>query len=357
MRKKKKSLLIIGVILLLLIVVRLMLPYWIENYINNMLDEIPNHTGSVTDVDLHLYRGAYAIDSLKIFQENVSLETPFFSTDKIDLSIEWSSLFKGSVVGEMELMHPKLNFLVYQAGDSTGVLSGKGADWTEPIKELLPIRINRMAGIDGRIHYIDTTTDPKVNIYLNNLNFEATNISNVEGKESLPSTISATAGSIGGGSFSLNSDINLLKEIPDLDMELTFEGASLPALNDFTKAYSKLDAHEGVFNLYSEMAVNEGKIEGYVKPVLTDIKIVDISEDKDKPLKLLWESVAGFIIEIFENQPKDQFATQVPLSGDLNKIETAVWPTLANIFKNAFIEAFSKKTEDEVSFEDVTEDN
>lgn len=354
MRKRNKSLIIIGIVILVLVVIRLLLPYWIENSINKMLDDIPNHTGSVTDVDLHIYRGAYSIDSLYIYQEDVSLETPFFSTSKIDLSIEWDAIWEGSIVGEMELINPRLNFLVYQAGDSTETLSGKGADWTQPIKELLPIKVNNFTGTNGRIHYMDVTTDPNVNMYLNNLNFQVTNISNVQEKEDLPSTINVTGNSIGEGDLSLNGNINLLKEIPDMDVELIFEGASLPALNDFFKAYAKLDAHEGVFNLYSEAAVNEGKMEGYVKPVLTDIEIVDLSEDKDKPLKLLWESIAGFVIEIFENQPKDQFATQVPLSGDLNNIEGAVWPTIANIFKNAFISAFSKQTEDEVSFEDVT---
>jgi hypothetical protein len=52
-------------------------------------------------------------------------------------------------------------------------------------------------------------------------------------------------------------------------------------------------------------------------------------------------------MEIFTNQSKDQFATQIELEGNLNNPETNFWSTLGGIFKNAFVKAFSNNIKQE----------
>ncbi|MEX2336658.1 MAG: DUF748 domain-containing protein [Fulvivirga sp.] len=346
----KTSIKILLVIIVILVGVRIYLPYWVTDYVNKVLDEVPEYSGSIEGVSLNLYRGAYKIHQLKMEKDGEDLPVPFLDIKTIDLSVEWNALLNGRLVGEVDLHRPEVNFIV-TASDTT---TGGEADWTKPIKELMPLQINRFAIINGKIAYRDFSSKPQVNIALDSLQLVATNLSNAARKEEeLPSTIKATATSIGGGSLTLTAKANLLKQIPDFDMTANFETVSLPALNDFTKAYAKLDFEKGIFNVYSEIAVVDGMLTGYVKPVITEIKIVDFSEDKDDPLKMVWESIAGTIMELFENQPKDQFATKVPFEGDLNNVKGGTWPTIGNIFKNAFLQAFEKETDSSVSFEDI----
>jgi hypothetical protein len=98
------------------------------------------------------------------------------------------------------------------------------------------------------------------------------------------------------------------------------------------------------------MAVDDSKITGYVKPVAQDIKVVDWEKDKEKPLNLIWQSIVGVVAEFFENQKEDQFATKVPLQGNLEDIKSGVWPTIWNIFRNAFVQAFERNTDDTIKF-------
>ena len=147
-------------------------------------------------------------------------------------------------------------------------------------------------------------------------------------------------------------DINVLKEIPDLDLNIKFEQVNMPALNDFFVAYSKADIEKGTFNLYSELVVNDGKITGYVKPVAQNIKVVDWEKDKKNPLNLVWQGIVGVVAEFFENQKEDQFATKVPIQGDLKNIKSGVWPTIWNVFRNAFVQAFERNTDNTVKFSD-----
>jgi hypothetical protein len=138
-----------------------------------------------------------------------------------------------------------------------------------------------------------------------------------------------------------------------MDLDLKFEKVNMPALNDFFRAYAKVDVEKGSFNLYSELTIDSGMVAGYVKPIAVGVKVADFKKDKEKPLNLLWQSFVGLVEEVFENQKEDQFATKVPIEGNLNKnVDASVWPTVWNIFRNAFVKAFERNTDDSVQFAD-----
>ncbi len=345
------------VIIFVLLSVRIALPFIIKSYVNNTLQNLEGYTGSVTDIDINLYRGAYVIDSLKIEKLDGNNPVPFVLVKEIDLSVEWGALFDGAIVGEIELISPVLSFVA--SSDSVSGQSGENIDWTKPIKDLLPLKINRFAINDGTIHYLDYGADPVVDIYLKEFKMVVTNLNNAEDIEKkLPSHLELNAVSIGDGRLNISADLNILKKIPDFDLNFKFENAQLPAFNNFLNAYAGIDAEEGVFNLFSEAAVNDGNIEGYIKPILNDFRIFSLEEDSDNLLSLVWEGVVGIVMELFENQGKDQFATKASLSGSIKNLDTGIFPAIWNIFKNAFIEAFKKDTDNEINFgntEDITE--
>jgi hypothetical protein len=44
---------------------------------------------------------------------------------------------------------------------------------------------------------------------------------------------------------------------------------------------------------------------------------------------------------MIRNQPKDRFGTKVPFSGNFDDPKAAVMTTIFNVFRNAFIKAFT----------------
>lgn len=348
----------IGGILLILVVARMSMPYFVTRYVNRVLSELEGYRGSIYDVDIHLYRGAYTIDSLKVFKIDGSKEVPFVDIPVTDLSVEWRALFQGAIVGEVVFKSPKLNFVgghkgpeEGQTGEPAGNQAGGGVDWTKPIKDLMPLKINRLEIQHGTINFHNFTTKPKVSIALEDLQAVALNLNNASDQEErLPSTISATATSIGGGHLTVNAGINVLKEIPDMDLDLKFEQISMPALNDFFKAYAKVDVEKGSFNIYSEVTIDSGMVAGYVKPIAVGVKLVDWEKDKENPINLLWQSFVGLVKDTFKNQKENQLATKVPIEGNLNNVKTETWPTVWNIFRNAFVKAFDRNTDNSLHF-------
>lgn len=353
-----KKWIIILSILVVLVAARIALPSIVTSYVNKTLDNLEGYSGSVDDIDISLIRGAYVIKELVIVQTGDSIPVPFVEIARIDLSVHWGALFHGSIVGEVIMEKPVLNFATAEtSSNEKASQDGSGADWTQALDDLIPLTINRFEIVDGKISFKDFSTKPEVDIFIEKLHIVATNLGNVTDKaKKLPSTLKAGGTSLGGGVLNIDAGMNILKKLPDLDLDLQFENVDVTALNDFIRAYTKTDAEKGTFNLYTEIVIDDGEITGYVKPIIEDLQIIDWSKKEDSFIKKVWETIVGGLVEIFKNQPKDQFATKVPLSGNLNNLEAGIWPSVWNVFKNAFIEALSKEVEGTIEMETVTKE-
>ncbi len=66
----KKRNIIIFSILLALFIFRLFLPAIVKKYVNKALNNIPGYYGWVDDIDISLYRGAYVINGLHLYEKN-----------------------------------------------------------------------------------------------------------------------------------------------------------------------------------------------------------------------------------------------------------------------------------------------
>lgn len=341
-------------VLTLIIVLWFALPYLITNYVNDVLADIDGYRGSVTHVEPNLFKGAYAVDSLVIDKLEGDERYPFVAVEQINLSLEWGALFKGRILGDVEVISPEIYLLAET--DEREAQFGDDVDWTEPLRELMIIQINRFIVRDGTVHYMDLGTDPVVDLPLGNIQLEISNISNVEEREEeLPSRIEMSAISIGGGNLSIQADANLLKQIPDFDLALEFENVNLPDLNDLFEAYVGVDAEEGEFSLYSEIVVKDGIIEGYVQPVIINLSVLDLDDEDHDLFSATWEVIVAGVAQVFENQEEDQLATRVPVSGELVDPDAGVFLTIWNVFRNAFIEAFQQTVEGFIDFEDAEE--
>lgn len=345
----KKTWVWVLVIVVILIGIRIALPFIVENYINKTLDRLEGYDGSVGDVDLAIIAGTFSLEDVIIHDDSLAIPVPFISVSKINASLDWGALFKGKITGQAKLTQPAVNFAV----DEDATQDGTEVDWQEVIKDMIPIQINRFEISDGTISYYDFTTDPEMDIYIQNFNLLITNLSNVEQEnERLPTTINATGNAIGGGKFNVEGKMNALKEIPDLDMTMSMEQVDMTELNDFVRHYTNTDIEQGTFNLYTEIVIDSAQLQGYVKPVLENIEILDWDEEEGGFLKKTWEAVAEGVKSIFENPEEDQVATETPLKGDLStmNLDAGLWPTIWGLFKNAFVEALSKETDDTLDF-------
>lgn len=342
------------VIIAVVIIARLLLPVFVKKYVNNVLADIPGYYGHVEGIDISLIRGAYVIHDLYLNKVNAGSEVPFLNFEKTDISIEWKSLLKGKVVSEITMVHPEVIY-VFEDQKEGAAEDPDIDDWTKALTDLVPIDINNLEIVEGKVAFVEVTAEPTIDLHMNKVNLQATNLRNiVQEDRTLPSDLHATAVSIGDGKFTLNGKMNLVKPIPDVDIGFSLEDASITALNDFTNHYAGIDFASGNFNIFSEIAIADGYLKGYVKPLLKDSKL--ISKEQDNFFDTLWEGFVGFFKFVLKNKGNNTLATKVPMEGDLNSVKSKVWPTFTNIIKNGWIKAFKGTVDDEITFEDAEQE-
>lgn len=331
---------IIGIVALL-IIGRLILPYFVLKYVNKSLSELEDYYGHVEDIDLCLYRGAYIIKDLKILKtEKVGKKVdsiPFFKTPNIDLSVEWKSLFKGRVVGEIYVDAPVLNFV---KGKHKGEdIKQDTADFRQLIKDLMPLTVNHFEIKDGRVHFIDKYSSPKVDASIKNLDIVANNLSNVnKSKKLLPADLVATAEAY-EGKLNLTVAFDGLNKVPTFDLSTKFTDINLALLNEVLRAYGNFDVKKGIFSMYSEFAAKNGEFGGYVKPTIKDLDVVQWNKEEGNLGQIVWETLVGSGLEIFQNQKTETLATKVPINGKFSDPNVNKWRAISYVLRNAFFNA------------------
>ena len=229
-------------------------------------------------------------------------------------------------------------------------------DFRQVLDELMPLEINRLEFVDGQLQYVDNTSSPKVNISMTDVDVVALNLKNsYDSAATLPARIDANA-TVYDGRLNMRMKLNPLADVPTFDMNAEWKNTNLVKLNEFFQAYAKVDVNKGSFGLYTEVAAKEGRFTGYVKPLIEDIKVLGKEDRKDNILRKAWEGFAGTVTEIFENQPRDQFATKIPLEGNVEDPKANIIFAIIQILENAFISALQPSIDQQISLGTVDEE-
>lgn len=343
---------VVIVLLALLVGLRVALPWVVKWYVNKTLDEMPEYDGSIGDVDIKLWRGAYQIQDVDIVKTSGDVPVPFFSASNIDLSVQWKALFDGAFVGEIEFFDPMINFVNGPTEETSQV--GVDKPWLDTIKKLFPLDINRFAVHNGSVHYRDFYSEPKVDLKIDRIEALATNLTNSRKlSKTLVAKIDMDGRAFRDSAISLHVDLDPEPERPTFNLDLKVEPFDLAEINDFANAYGKFDFEKGTMEIAIELAANDGKLSGYVKPLLDGVSVVSLKKDARNPLELIWESMVGGVLRLLRNQPNNRLATKIPIGGTFSDPKVAVLPTIGNIFKNEFIRVFQGDIENTVTLADA----
>jgi hypothetical protein len=328
------------------VVVHMYLALWVRAYVNKKLSEIEGYRGHVDAVTLHLWRGAYRIHHLKIEKVNGDVPVPFFEAPLVDLSIEWEALFHGALVGQIDIYKPQLNFV--NAASKANSQVGVDKPWTEKVRQLFPLKINRFSVKGGEIHYRDYSRRPRVDVAVDQVRMVATNLTNSKKlSKTLNANIEMQGRPLREGDVRAKIDLDPYARQPTFSTQVELKGLELVKLNDFARAYAGITFEKGTLRVATELDARNGRFTGYVEPVFDHMAIFDAKHDSDNPIDFIWQGIVGGLTRIVRNHPQDRFGTRVPLAGSFDDPAPDVMETVFNVFRNAFIKAFTGTLEQE----------
>jgi hypothetical protein len=356
-RRWRRAFVILLVLAALLAAARIALQPALLWYVNRTINQSPLYDGAIGDIDISLWRGAYAITDVRINKVTGNVPVPLFAAERVDLAVQWDALLEGKVVGRIEMLRPELNFVDAEdeSEDQTGV---GGGPWLQIIQDLFPFQINAAVIRDGSVHFRAIDTDPPVNVYLSEVEATIENLSNVHDEVTpLIATVEATALAMDQARLEFEMRLDPSSYRPTFQVAMRLIGLDVTKINDLAAAYGGVDFEHGWFDLVVELDAKEGYVEGYVKPLFRNLKVFSLTRDarQGDGLRLFWEALVGGVSELLENQPRDQFATVIPLRGDLTGPDTNVLDVLFAVLRNAFVRAYLPRIQGEADSVDWLE--
>lgn len=342
------------VLVVLIIAIRIALPPVATKVANDYLgSELPGYRGHVDAIHFQFFRGAYQVEGFYLdkIDSAIKKEVPFVSVENIDLSLEWSALLHGKIVGKLYFDKPQVDFV------KDKVTPKKVVKDTTTLKQLLdvgmPIDVDRVEISNGSIHYKDPNASPAIDLSIEALDVVAENLQNtVDPLAVLPSSVVLDA-KVYGGTIHVDSKLNLLAEYPTFDVQAEVEHLNLPSLNNFFKAYGKFTVEKGDFSVYSEVAAKDAGFKGYVKPVMINLHMLGPDDKDENILVKLWEGVLDAVVWTFKNKGEDQLATKIPLQGRFDNPRPNILYTIYEILVNGFIQALNPSLDYEINIHSV----
>jgi uncharacterized protein DUF748 len=353
--RKRKTLVVLAAIAVVAIALRAAAPFVVAEYVNRELAAMGDYSGTVRALDLNLLEGGYTLRDLSIVKVTGDVETPFVSVQRMDLELQWRSLFRGDAVGEVTMYAPVVNFVQSKSDEQSQY--GTGVNWPQEIRDLFPFRLNHVRVNDGLVTFRAPGIRTEESLTARDFQLVITNLTNVQGRDTEAfADIDLNARIMGNAPLTLSGQIDPNDELPSFDIDLSLEGAMLVDINPWLREFLKADAHAGVFSLYAELAAADGRFEGYLKPILENPEFFRADESASGPFRKAWEAMVGFAAKLFENRAEQQVATQIPLSGEFENPRAGILPALVNLLRNAFVAAFAHSLEGSVSLRDVDKD-
>ena len=338
---------LVGLYLLigLLVAARIAAPYVVKAAIDRRLARIPGYSGHVERIALHVWRGAYRIDGMKIVKNGGHVSEPFFEADRIDFAVAWSDVFRGRFVSEIHVKNGKLVFLRGADEESSQLTADKR--WQDVIDDLFPIDITYLDIEGGVLRFVDTTHTPRVDIAIRDLRLHATGLNNrPEGETGVyPAKIDISGTTIGNGTLRLFTKLEPLAAKAHFQLNLELKNVSMLALNDFLRAYAKVEVSQGEFEVFAQMEMESGHYEGYVKPFFSNLSFGNVKYEDKSLGHQIWKGVVSALVELAKNKASKQIATRIPFSGESNSLDIHTWKTIENGLHHGFVKALSKSFE------------
>ena len=277
MRRRSRIALAIAVVAGVLVAARIAAPAAVKRYVNGQLAAMGEYRGYVADVDLFLWRGGYALRNVEIVKAAASQQvrdTPFVAMPQMDLTMEWRALFRGEVVGEAVMFSPVLNLVQSESAEDTQL--GAGVSWPQKIRDLFPFKLNVVQVHNGLVTFRAPGISTDESLTMRDFELVLRDLTNVSEDDTAAfANIVLTGRIMGNAPFKLEGQIDPNEEVATFDIDVSLENAKLVDVNPWLREFLKVDAQNGAFSMYTEIAAADGRFEGYIKPILENPEIFD----------------------------------------------------------------------------------
>lgn len=201
----------------------------------------------------------------------------------------------------------------------------------------LRVDIDELHLSNAALGVLDRSASPDYRVFFDRADIRLLNVSNQ--MASGRGWIMVNGRFMGSGGSVLWASFLPDRRAPDVNVAIQIRDTDMRAMNDLFRARGDFDVVAGRFSFFSELYLTGGRVDGYIKPLFSDVDVYDRRQDRGDALgQQFYESLVGGVAGLLENRD-DRTATQARVSGRSDAPQLSAWEIAVNLVRNAFFRA------------------
>ncbi len=318
--------------------IRALLHHAVEQRVVAALARNERYAGSYRDVDISVLRLSYSIEGLELVRRTGRIPVPFVTAERVDYALDATQLVRGRVRGSIAISRPVLNLV---DGPTPALRQGPtGVDWRIVMRRLFPTNLNRIEIRDGALHFRNFHTEPEVDVRLDRLQIEATNLA-WRGAAARGVAFHLRGSGAAMESGSIDGEVSLYRDTrePSFDCRLRIAGARLPEWNSLLQAYLGIDVESGSARVDVDLRARDGALQGSVTPAIADLRALDLPGEllRQSALDSVAESLIDLAVFLLRDPERHVIETRIPVSGTIRDPRRDDWESARQLVHQAFV--------------------
>jgi len=200
------------------------------------------------------------------------------------------------------------------------------------------LKVDALKLTHSQLGFVNEGVSPSYRLFMADMSLTLKNLSNQADQGS--SDFQARGSFMGSGTTVVSGAFRSTATPADATVQLKLDDARLVDLNGMLRTHADVDVADGLFSVYTEMTVRNQRIEGYIKPLIKNLKIYDRQKDQGKPFgKRVKLHVLQFFAGLFKNHDSKAVATVIRISGSTHDPQTSEWEIIRKLIGNGLSRA------------------
>ena len=271
---------------------------------------------------------------------------PFLVAERVEYALDAGELVRGEIRGAIAAARPAVR--VVDAPSEALRQGPAGVDWRIAMRRLFPTNLNHIAVRDGVLHLHNFHSDPPVDVYLGDVQLDATNVAWLgAAARGAAFELRGTATAMKSGS--VEADVTLYRDTaePSFDCALRIRGLRVPEWNALLHAYLGVDAQRGVARVDADLRARDGALSGVVTPALTDLRLLGVPGElvRQSALESVGESLIDLVVLLLRDQQRHVIEARIPVSGTIRHPKRDDWESARLLLRDAVVEGLKRLNE------------
>ncbi len=214
---------------------------------------------------------------------------------------------------------------------------------------ILVVAVKHGKVLHSEFGFVNKSAKPEYRVFVDDVNAELDHFTTrLQDLEFGDAVVKVTGKFMGTGRSVIDGTFRPEKPNPDFNLGVQIVKTDLKSFNNVLRAYADMDVAKGNMSFFSELAIKDDQVRGYVKPIFRDVEVYDPQQDTDKAwTKKVSEAVVGGVVDLLKNGKREQVAAESDVSGPVSSPRADTWQIVGTLIQNAFFNAILPSLERE----------